>query len=127
MGAAGDLSDVAARRQARQVVSGYLEQVSHRSSGPSRQLRRVAERIEAINGELVSASALRRLSLLQERKELNHQRKQLEADDLEEDFEAVAAAFSAQRGIEWSTWRASGVPVEVLRRAGVPREHKKGR
>jgi len=38
---------------------------------------------------------------------------------LEAEFIAVAAAYGAQRGICYETWREAGVPAVVLRKAGI--------
>jgi hypothetical protein len=39
-------------------------------------------------------------------------------------FVEVAASFSQRRGIDYGTWREVGVPVDVLRAAGLhPPEH----
>ncbi len=43
---------------------------------------------------------------------------------LTENFVAVAASFSSRRGIDYRTWIEVGVPVAVLRAAGLcPPEH----
>ena len=40
---------------------------------------------------------------------------------LESAFIEVAKQFSEHRGVTYRSWRAAGVPAEVLKRAGIPR------
>src|SRR5205085_2445246 len=42
-----------------------------------------------------------------------------EREALTERFTRVAASFSRRRGIDYGTWREVGVPIEVLRAAGL--------
>ena len=69
--------------------------------------------------------ALTNLHYLQEQKDLEAElaRSDTTVDiaPLEKDFVKVAKGYSERKGITYSTWRASGVSPEVLRRAGIAR------
>ena len=91
--------------------SGDELQTRTRPGGPPQ--RRLAE----IERELPQAPPMRELRLLQERQDL------LAAGtgvrQLEDAFVEVARTYSRRHGISFATWREMGVPVAVLRRAGL--------
>ncbi|MGH9301337.1 MAG: hypothetical protein ACRD0E_05585, partial [Acidimicrobiales bacterium] len=72
-----------------------------------------------------SAEPLRRLNLLQKKRdleaELGHTEEGVDIVALERDFVAAAAAYGARKGISYASWREVGVDSTVLRRAGIAR------
>ena len=109
------------------AVRNYLEALA--AHAPKRGRRRTAEtvdnRLAAIERELVAADPLRRLKLIQERRDLSAERDTLGAPvdmaRLEACFVEVAASYSARQGISYQSWREVGVPAAVLARAGITR------
>jgi hypothetical protein len=47
---------------------------------------------------------------------------QVDVDQLEEAFVAVARSYGERHGISYAAWRELGVPAAVLRRAGIVRD-----
>jgi hypothetical protein len=119
---------MAAGRKEGQAVKAYLDALEeHR---PRRGRRRtpdsIQKRLAAIDTELGGASSLKRLQLLQERRDLQAELGTMgaESPDLGElvtGFTAVAKAYSQRKGISYATWRELGVPADVLKTAGVTR------
>lgn len=110
------------------VVRDYLEAL--KANKPKRGRKRTPEsvnnRLEAIEEELIEASAIEELRLVQERRDLQDELAKLEAGSvditvLEDEFVKVAASYSDAKGISYATWRDVGVAAGVLRRAGIPR------
>jgi hypothetical protein len=114
-------------REQSRAVRNYLEALeAHR---PRRGRRRtpdsIKKRLDAIEDELVDASSIQRLQLLQERRDLEAELEQgtatVDLASYEKAFVKVAAAYGDAKGISYSTWREAGVPAEVLNRAGIAR------
>jgi hypothetical protein len=109
------------------VVRDYLEAL--RSSKPKRGRKRTAEtinaRLEKIDDELTTASAIEELQLLQERRdlqaELDNMDSGVDLDELERAFVDVAKAYGERKGIAYATWRDVGVSAATLKRAGIGR------
>lgn len=118
------------RRQAR-IVENYLRHLEQRPKAQKRpSLEAISAELDEVESQLASATGVRRLTLLQERENL--QRMALEAqpeDDgaLEEQFVAVARGYGDRKGISYSTWREFGVPKEVLQAAAIPRTRRPNR
>lgn len=115
---------IAAGRGEAIVVRRYLEALSVNRPKPGRK-RTVASmeaRLALVEAELAKATGVERLKLVQERLDLQAE---LAAHDpegsaeLESGFIAVAASYSRRRGISREAWRELGVPVAVLRQAGI--------
>lgn len=114
-------------RQEGRLVRSYLESLERRA--PRRGRRRTTDsidrRLAAIEDEFPGADPLRRLKLMQERRDLTEERDRLETpldfDALEDAFVEVAAAYSQRQGISYDSWREIGVPTAVLARAGISR------
>lgn len=85
----------------------------------------IKNRLEAIENALPTADTLSRLKMVQERMDLERSLDALnvgdELLDLQDKFIAVAAQYGARKGITYGAWRSLGVPVEVLREAGITR------
>jgi ribosomal protein L17 len=109
------------------AVRDYLEAL--RSTKPKRGRKRtpesIAKRLEKIEQELATASAIDELKLVQERRdltaELEAMRDTVDVDALEEAFTKVAKAYGERKGISYGAWREVGVPASVLARAGISR------
>ena len=114
-------------RAENKIVGAYLEGLDSNRPRPGR--RRTAEsiqkRIEAIGEALESATPIRRVQLVQERIDLERAlvapSETVDISELEDDFVAVAVAYSGRKGITYSAWREVGVPAAILRRAGISR------
>lgn len=109
------------------AVRNYLEALA--AHAPKRGRRRTVDtvdrRLVAIERELAAADPLRRLKLIQERRDLQTERETLAAPvdmaALESAFVEIAASYSARQGINYQSWREVGVPAAVLTRAGISR------
>jgi hypothetical protein len=119
---------MAAGRAEGRAVKAYLDALAeHRPRrGRQRTAETIRRRLTAITGELATATSLRRLQLLQERRDLESEleKKGGPAADLatlEADFAKVAKAYAERKGITYATWREMGVSAEVLSRAGIQR------
>jgi hypothetical protein len=114
-------------REQSRVVKEYLEALE--ATAPRRGRRRTPEsiqkRLAVIEDTIDSASAIQRLQLLQERRDLEAELDALDEPidiaGLEKAFIKVAAAYGDAKGITWPTWREAGVTPEVLTRAGIAR------
>ncbi len=109
------------------VVRAYLEALeAHRPRpGRKRTEESVRRRLDAVERELPDASAFARLSLLQERIDLQQELETMAAGNglsaLEDEFVSVAKSYSERKGITYSVWTEVGVPAAVLKRAGMTR------
>ena len=109
------------------AVKTYLDALE--SNKPRRGRRRtkasIGERIAAIDVELADVSSLRRLLLIQERRDLEAELATMDtAPDLsgaEADFVKSAKAYGERKGIAYATWREMGVAADVLKKAGITR------
>lgn len=109
------------------IVREYLEGL--RATKPKRGRKRTAEsvksRLEAVQDELVDASPMDELLLIQERKdleaELEAMQKTVDIQALEDSFVGVAKSYSTSKKISYSSWRDVGVEASVLKRAGIKR------
>jgi hypothetical protein len=119
---------MAAGRKEGQAVKAYLDALEeHR---PRRGRRRtpdsIQKRLVAIDAELGGASSLKRLQLLQERRDLQAELDGMgtaapDISDLVDGFVNVAKPYSERKGISYATWRELGVPADILKRAGITR------
>ncbi len=115
------------RNQAR-IVGRYLEALdAHKPKrGRKRTPDSVKKRLGAVEAELKQASGLTRLTLLQERRDLEVELAGMQAgapdvSGLEKDFVKVAKSYSAKKGISYGAWREFGVGPDVLKKAGISR------
>ena len=114
-------------RNESRAVKSYLDALEQ--NRPRRGRKRTADsikkRIGAIEKESADASVLRRLQLVQERRDLEAEMAQMgtvvDTANAEADFLKVGKSYGARKGIAYATWRELGVPADVLRRAGVTR------
>jgi hypothetical protein len=109
------------------VVRRYLEAIA--ATKPKRGRKRtpatIDARLKAIAAQLDAADALTKLSLLQERKDLEAEKGSLatttDVSGIEKEFVKVAASYADRKGIDYATWREMGVDAKVLKAAGVRR------
>ncbi len=119
---------MAAGRAEGRAVKAYLDALDeHRPRrGRQRTTESIRRRLSAIESEANDASSLRRLQLLQERRDLEVELESKEGsrtdpESLAADFTKVAKAYGQRKGITYPTWREMGVPADVLARAGITR------
>jgi hypothetical protein len=110
------------------IVNQYLEALeAHRPKrGRKRTADSVKKRLAAVETELKNASALSRLQLLQERRDLEVELAGMQGggtdlSGLEKEFVKVAKPYSTKKGISYGAWREFGVAPEVLKKAGITR------
>ncbi len=110
------------------TVGRYLEALdAHKPKrGRKRTADSVKKRLATVEQELKGASGLTRLTLLQERRDLEVELAGMQGgapdlSGLEKEFVKVAKDYSARKGISYGAWREFGVAPEVLKRAGITR------
>jgi hypothetical protein len=110
------------------IVGRYLDALE--ANKPKRGRKRtpdsVKKRLAAVSEELKDSGGLTRLSLLQERRDLEVELATMQAgtpdlSGLEKEFVKVAKDYSAKKKISYGAWREFGVPPEVLKKAGITR------
>jgi hypothetical protein len=110
------------------TVGNYLEALD--ANKPKRGRKRTSEnvkkRLATVESELKGASGLNRLTLLQERRDLEVELAGMQGagpdlSELETEFVKVAKDYSARKGISYGAWREFGVTPEVLKKAGITR------
>ncbi len=116
----------------RQAVKDYLGALS--DSAPKRGRKRTADnvnaRITAIGETMNNASAIRRLSLVQERLDLEAElttmarATRIDMGSLETGFIKAASSYGSQRSISYAAWREMGVPSTTLKAAGIRRTRR---
>jgi hypothetical protein len=118
---------LAVGREQSTAVRRYLEALATSRPGRGRRTSNetLGKQLAAVDSKLETADPLRRLQLAQQKKDIESRlgRPDTSSDiaALEEAFLAVAAGYSASKGIDYITWREAGVPADVLKRAGVAR------
>ena len=105
-------------RAAAEAVRNYIDllRTAPHPPGPHLTSTQVTKRLARIDIELVTAQPMRELHLIQERHDLQERARWYER---EARFVEMARAYSRRHGIMYDTWLAMGVPVRVLRRAGL--------
>jgi len=111
------------------AVRDYLDALD--ANRPKRGRKRTAEsigvRVAAIEASLGDASATKRLTLVQERLDLQAeidaltQAGSVDMASLEAAFVDAAAAYGGRRGISHAAWREVGVSADTLKTAGIRR------
>ena len=110
------------------VVGRYLEALDANKPkrGRPRTLDSVKKRIQTVEQELKTSSGLNRLTLLQERRNLEVELAGMHGGGtdtaaLEKEFVKVAKDYSDRKGISYGAWREFGVSADVLKKAGISR------
>jgi hypothetical protein len=109
------------------IVREYLEGL--RASKPKRGRKRTPEsvkaRLEKLESEMVDASPIDELLLVQERRDLEQElanmSQTIDISALEDAFVRVAKSYSESKKISYASWRDVGVEASVLKRAGISR------
>lgn len=109
------------------AVRAYIEALD--ANRPKRGRKRTAEsvrkQLDGAIAELSVASGMRKLDLMQTRRDLERELLDMDVkinmDDLETAFVAVAAAYGTRKGIEHATWREFGVSAQTLKASGIGR------
>ena len=114
-------------REEGRVVRRYLEALEEHKPrrGRKRTPESIRKRLVFVEQQLDDVDPLTRLHLLQEREDLSAELSRNDASDelaaAEKAFVKVARAYGRRKGIGYSAWRAVGVSVPVLQRAGITR------
>ncbi|MDH3704621.1 MAG: hypothetical protein OES57_01045 [Acidimicrobiia bacterium] len=114
------------RTQSR-AVRRYLEALeAHKPKrGRQRTPESIKKQLAAVEDELATADALKRVQLLQKRldltEELEAKTESVDISSYEQEFVSVAKAYSESKGISYAAWREAGVPAAVLKDAGISR------
>lgn len=114
------------RTEAR-AVKNYLEALElHKPKrGRKRTPESIGARLTKIDAELESADPMRRLTLVQERRDLEQELQSLEIEvdltDLEAAFVTAAKSYGQRKGISYGAWREVGVSAATLKAAGITR------
>ncbi len=109
------------------IVGRYLEalEANKPKRGRKRTPESVSKRLTSIGVEMGEATALVRLNLVQERRDLEAELAKLsetvDISALENEFARVAKAYSDSKGLSLGAWKELGVPPELLKRAGISR------
>jgi hypothetical protein len=110
------------------IVGRYLEalEANRPKRGRKRTPDTVKKRLATVADSIKDAGGLTRLSLLQERRDLEVELASMQAGapdlgDLEKEFAKVAKSYSQKKKISYGAWREFGVPPEVLKKAGITR------
>lgn len=107
------------------AVRRYLEAIERHK--PKRGRKRAPESIERrllqVKRDIIIADPMTRLTLAQERIDLERELEQLalggfDLGALEEQFIKVAADYGRRKGITYAAWREVGVSASVLTQAG---------
>jgi len=118
---------LATGRNESRAVSTYLKALE--ANKPKRGRKRTAEtvksRLAKVDAELRDADPLTALNLRQEKidlqNELTGMSEKTDLKSVEADFIKAAKGYSERKGITYGVWRQSGVPAEVLKKAGISR------
>jgi hypothetical protein len=114
-------------RELGRAVREYLEALeAHKPKrGRKRTADSVKKRLAAIEQQLPDASPIKKVELVQERSDLTVELatmgSKVDISGLEKGFVKAAKTYSERKGISYSTWREVGVPVDVLKKAGISR------
>lgn len=118
---------IAAGRIEAAAVRDYLEALESNRPKPGRRptVASLSAKRESIDNQVAEATPIKRLLLLQERRDVEAAIEALQAESdvesTEEAFISNAASYGARKGIQYATWREFGVSADVLRRAGIVR------
>ena len=109
------------------AVREYLDALEE--ARPKRGRKRTADsvkkRLAAVDAAVPDASGVKRVQLLQERRDLRAELDGLgttiDLTSVEKAFLKAAKPYSENKGISYATWREAGVPADVLKKAGITR------
>jgi hypothetical protein len=114
-------------REEGRAVRRYLEALEEHKPrrGRKRTPESIRKRLAVVEQQIHDVDPLTRLHLLQEREDLSSELSRSDSSDevaaAEKAFLKVAKAYGRRKGIGYSAWRAVGVSVPVLQKAGITR------
>ena len=114
-------------RNESRAIATYLEalETNKPKRGRKRTPESITKRLAVIDSELPSATGIKKLSLIQERMDLETEKETMQGTvDLsafEAEFVSAAKGYSERKGISYAAWRELGVPPAVLKKAGIGR------
>ena len=109
------------------AVRDYLEALETHRPRPGRKQtpESLTAKKDAVDAQIADAKPIKRLLLMQERRDIEAaiEALQVEPDmaSVEAGFVEHAARYGQRKGIQYATWREFGVTPEILARAGVSR------
>jgi hypothetical protein len=107
------------------AISAYLDALAaHKPKrGRKRTPESIDKRLAAIDDGLATANSINRLTLIQERLDLQAEKaamgETVDLTALEDAFAAAAKGYSERKGISLAAWKEMGVPADVLKKAGI--------
>lgn len=114
-------------RELGKSVREYLEALDQNKPkrGRKRTADSVKKRLAIIEESLASATAIKKLELIQERRDLTVELATMgttvDLSQFEKGFIKNAKTYSERKGITYATWREVGVAADVLKKAGITR------
>jgi hypothetical protein len=114
-------------RELGKSVREYLEALDQNKPrrGRKRTADSVKKRLATIEESLAGASAIKKLELIQERRDLTVELATMgttvDLSQFEKGFIKDAKTYSERKGITYATWREVGVAADVLKKAGITR------
>ncbi len=122
-------AQMARGREEARIVRAYLDAIDvPKRRGRRRTAESIAKQLSVIEERLHAARGIDKLELLQQRRALEAERVASSPSNaiatLERDFTKVARAYGARKGIDYSIWRAAGVPAAVLGKARIQRTRR---
>jgi hypothetical protein len=118
---------MAAGRAEGSVVRRYLEALNAQKPrrGRQRTPESIRDRLAKIDESIDSVPVMQRLSMTQERidlqEDLEGRDQAVDIAPMEKEFVAVAKGYGERKGISYHAWREVGVPASVLGEAGITR------
>ena len=120
---------LAAGRTESKAVKDYLNalEANRPKRGRKRTPESINKRLTALNEQIPTADPFQRLSLIQERVDLENELATLtsgtgvDTEALEKGFVKVARSYGERKGISYAAWREVGVPAATLKAAGISR------
>ena len=109
------------------AVRDYLEALETHRPRPGRKQtpESLTAKKDAVDAQIADAKPIKRLLLMQERRDIEAaiEALQVEPDmaSVEAGFVEHAASYGQRKGIQYATWREFGVTPEILARASVSR------
>lgn len=114
-------------REEGRAVRRYLEALEERKPrrGRKRTPESIRKRLVVVEQQIHDVDPLTRLHLLQGREDLSSELSRSDTSDelaaTEKAFVKVAKSYGRRKGIGYRAWRAVGVSVPVLQKAGITR------
>ncbi len=112
---------IAATKRETAIIDRYLVALGKHARKRRLTPETIQRRIDALDRQMSGVKPSRRLEFVQQRINLvdqlaleNNDREAMEAEFIE-----IAKGYSERKGITREAWRAMGVPLSVLRRAGL--------